>query len=77
MRTYHPGVDHPLTDLSDEALARAVEDNEAEFLLVLGRAAGGDERDDEDVHWVIGGSPIGYHNAVVRAIAGRRRTPTR
>jgi GNAT superfamily N-acetyltransferase len=57
----------PLNDLSDGVLARAVEDNEAEFLLVLGRAAGGDERDDDEVHWVIGGSPIGYHNAVVRA----------
>jgi GNAT superfamily N-acetyltransferase len=48
-------------------LAKAVEDNEAEFLLALGRAGGGEERDDEHVHWTIGGSPIGYHNAVVRA----------
>lgn len=47
-------------------LAKAVEDNEARFLLELGRAGGGEERDDEDVHWIIGGSPIGYHNAVVR-----------
>jgi GNAT superfamily N-acetyltransferase len=51
-------------------LAKAVEDNEAEFLLTLGRAGGGEERDDEHVHWTIGGSPIGYHNAVVRASVG-------
>jgi len=48
-------------------VARAVEANEAEFLLALGRAGGGEERDDEHVQWTIGGSPIGYHNAVVRA----------
>ncbi len=47
--------------------AKAVEANEAEFLLALGRAGGGEERDDEHVQWTIGGSPIGYHNAVVRA----------
>jgi GNAT superfamily N-acetyltransferase len=57
----------PLADLSTEALTRAVEENEIEFLLVLGRAGGGEEHDDEAVHWTIGGSPIGYHNAVVRA----------
>lgn len=48
-------------------LASAVEENEAEFLLAMGRAGGGHERCDEDLHWTIGGSPIGYHNAVVRA----------
>lgn len=53
--------------METDSLARAVEDNEAEFLLVLGRAGGGQERDDDSVHWTIGGSPIGYHNAVVRA----------
>lgn len=57
----------PLTDLSTPAIAHGVEDNEAEFLLVLGRAGGGKERDDSDVHWNIGGSLIGYHNCVVRA----------
>ncbi len=57
----------PLTDLADDVLAAAVEDNKAEFLLVLGRAGGGEERDDELVHWNIGGSPVGYHNCVVRA----------
>jgi len=57
----------PLTDLSDHALARAIEDNEIEFLLALGRAGGGEERTDDRITWNIGGSPIGYHNCVVRA----------
>lgn len=56
-----------LTDLSSASLARAVEENEIEFLLALGRAGGGDERDDARVTWNIGGSTIGYHNCVVRA----------
>lgn len=57
----------PLRDLSDDVVAEVVEDNHIEFLLALGRAGGGEERDDGNVHWTIGGSPIGYHNAVVRA----------
>ncbi len=48
-------------------LVRAIEENSVEFLLALGRAGGGDERADERIHWTIGGSPIGYHNCVVRA----------
>lgn len=47
--------------------ARAVEENGAEFLLALGRAGGAEERDEPHIHWTIGGSPIDYHNAVVRA----------
>ncbi|MDP9439676.1 MAG: GNAT family N-acetyltransferase [Actinomycetota bacterium] len=47
--------------------ARAVEENGAEFLLALGRAAGAEERDDGRVQWIIGNCPIDYHNAVVRA----------
>ena len=47
--------------------ARAVEENGAEFLLTLGRAAGAEERDDGGVRWVIGNCPIDYHNAVVAA----------
>jgi GNAT superfamily N-acetyltransferase len=50
-----------------DALARAVEENGAEFLLALGRAGGGEERAEPQIGWVIGGSPIDYHNAVVRA----------
>jgi hypothetical protein len=56
-----------MTDVSAAWVARAVEDNEAEFLLALGRAGGGRERDDAEIRWVIGGSPIAYHNCVVRA----------
>ncbi len=57
----------PLADASREALAIAVEDNEAEFLLAMGRAGGGDERDDAEITWNVGASPIAYHNCVVRA----------
>src|SRR5215212_783148 len=52
---------------SVEGLAHAVEENGAEFLLTLGRAGGGEERTEPQLAWVIGGSPIDYHNAVVRA----------
>jgi GNAT superfamily N-acetyltransferase len=45
----------------------ASEANGAEFLLAMGRAGGGSERDDARVQWTIGGSPIDYHNCVVRA----------
>jgi GNAT superfamily N-acetyltransferase len=62
-----------LKDLSPSALAVAVEENEAEFLLALGRAGGGEERDDDEIAWTIGGSPIGYHNCVVRAELTRER----
>jgi GNAT superfamily N-acetyltransferase len=48
-------------------LASAVEANGAEFLLALGRAGGGEERAEPQIAWTIGGSPIDYHNAVVRA----------
>jgi len=49
----------------DKALA--IEENGAEFLMALGRAAGAEERDDGRVRWVIGNSPIDYHNCVVYA----------
>lgn len=32
----------------------------------MGRTGGGEERRDDEVTWTIGGSPIGYHNCVVR-----------
>lgn len=47
--------------------ADAIEANGAEFLLAMGRAGGGTERDDALIGWTIGGSPIDYHNCVVRA----------
>src|SRR3712207_1099341 len=52
---------------SEKGLIRAIESNGEEFLLELGRAAGAEERDDGRVRWVIGNSPIDYHNCVVRA----------
>lgn len=60
-------------DLSPSALVHAIEANTAAWLLALGRAGGGEERDDPSVQWVIGGSPIGYHNCVVRANLTRER----
>src|SRR5262245_32374420 len=33
----------------------------------MGRAGGGEERNDAKVAWTIGGSPLPYHNCVVRA----------
>jgi GNAT superfamily N-acetyltransferase len=46
----------------------AIEHNSAEFLLALGRAGDGEEKDTPEIHWIIGGSPIDYHNCVVRAV---------
>ena len=43
-----------------------IEENVRGFLLEMGRAGGGDERRDDEITWTVGGSPIGYHNAVVR-----------
>ena len=43
----------------------AIEGNVSEFLLEMGRAGGGVERNDSQVRWTVGGSPIDYHNAVV------------
>ena len=53
----------------DKALA--IEENGAGFLLVLGRAAGAEQRDDGRVRWTIGNSPIDYHNCVVFADLAR------
>ena len=51
----------------DDAIARAIEANAAASLLCLGRAGGGEERDEAGLCWTMGGSPLAYHNAVVRA----------
>src|SRR5688572_6863735 len=59
-------ADRLATNAADD-LSHAVEENGAEFLLALGRAGGGEERAEPHIQWVIGGSPIDYHNAVVRA----------
>jgi ribosomal protein S18 acetylase RimI-like enzyme len=45
----------------------ALHRNTTRFLRELGLAGGGVERDDPDVGWVLGGSPIDYDNAVYRA----------
>lgn len=49
---------------------RAIEENGAEFLMALGRAAGAEVRDDGRVRWAIGNSPVDYHNCVVGADLG-------
>lgn len=46
---------------------RAIEENAAELLMAMGAAGGGSQRADDRAEWTIGGSPIDYHNAVVRA----------
>ena len=53
--------------VDDAELVRAIEDNAAELLMAMGAAGGGVQRDTPDARWTIGGSPIGYHNAVVTA----------
>jgi len=56
-----------LTGMDPDTCMRAIEENTAVFLLSLGRAGGGEERDDTEITWTIGGSPLSYHNAIVRA----------
>ena len=53
--------------LSPDDLTAAIEANTAAFLLAMGSAGGGTQRDDERIAWTVGGSPIDYHNCVVRA----------
>lgn len=56
-----------------EELAVLIESNVAEFLLTMGVSGGGSERVDDEITWTAGGSPIGYHNAVVRCDASPAR----
>ena len=56
-----------------EALAGLIEANVAEFLLTMGMVGGGSQRADDEITWTVGGSPIGYHNAVVRCDASQER----
>ena len=59
---------HPTpAELGPAGLAGAIEANDAEFLMALGRAGGAEVRDDARLRWVIGGSPVDYHNCVVHA----------
>jgi predicted N-acetyltransferase YhbS len=54
-------------DFSPAALVRAIENNGAGLLMEMGRAGGGEQREEPGLRWTIGGSPIDYHNCVVRA----------
>src|SRR5215510_9239839 len=56
-----------------EDLAAPIESNVAEFLLTMGKIGGGSERADAEITWTAGGSPIGYHNAVLRCHASEAR----
>ena len=53
--------------MDDIEIAQAIEDNAAELLMAMGAAGGGEQREDAQARWTIGGSPIDYHNAVVGA----------
>ena len=59
--------------MAGDARCDLVEANVRAFLLDMGRAGGGDLRDDDEVTWTVGGSPIGYHNAVVACSASPAR----
>jgi GNAT superfamily N-acetyltransferase len=48
-------------------MIQALEENVAEFLLEMGRAGGAVERSFDGLQWIIGATPLAYHNAVVRA----------
>lgn len=60
-------MEEMIQDLSPTSVVRAIEDNAAELLLHMGRVGGGHQRIDQRLTWSIGGSPIEYHNCVVRA----------
>ncbi|MEQ7006624.1 GNAT family N-acetyltransferase [Actinopolymorpha sp. B17G11] len=60
-------MDEVNQDLSPASMIHAIEDNAAELLLDMGRIGGGEQRVDAALTWTIGGSPIDYHNCVVRA----------
>lgn len=57
----------------DDEVESLIESNVSEFLLSMGRVGGGSEHIDEEISWTVGGSPIGYHNAVVRVNATPER----
>lgn len=47
-----------------------MDENAAETLLSMGRAGGGEESRERRLTYTVGGSPLGYHNAVVHAELG-------
>ncbi|QBD75980.1 GNAT family N-acetyltransferase [Ktedonosporobacter rubrisoli] len=56
-----------LDDFSPQSLVQTIEANIHEFLLILGKTGGGEERQGTEIQWVIGGAPISYHNCVIHA----------
>ncbi len=58
---------------NDDQRMQLIEDNVPAFLLEMGRVGGGDERQDAEIMWTVGGSPLAYHNAVVRCDADSSR----
>jgi len=60
----------------DDACAELIEANISSFLLDMGTAGGGDTRSDAEIVWTVGGSPLSYHNAVVRCDATAEHAET-
>ena len=56
-----------LSDLGPSGAVETIEASDAAFLMRLGTVGGGTVRDDHRLRWVIGGSPVDYHNCVVQA----------
>lgn len=50
-----------------DEITAAIERNAADLLMEMGRLGGGEQVDEPDLRWSIGGSPIDYHNCVVHA----------
>jgi GNAT superfamily N-acetyltransferase len=64
---HHRPVSASPAELGPARVVELIEANDAAFLLGLGRAGGGEERHDRHLHWIIGGSPVDYHNCVLHA----------
>lgn len=57
----------------NDSRSEAAESNLSAFLIEIGRMGGGDVRRDREIAWTVGGSPIGYHNAVVHCDTSSER----
>ena len=53
--------------MSDLASAVRIDEHRQAMLLAMAREPGAEERDDAHVQWVLGASPAGFFNCVVRA----------
>ncbi|GLV55721.1 hypothetical protein KDH_25650 [Dictyobacter sp. S3.2.2.5] len=60
-------MEQPYDGLAEQAMVEMIEANTNEFLLTLGRRGGGEECNEAGRQWIIGGSPLAYHNCVIRA----------